>query len=132
METTSVDLVCIVDDDPIFTFTVKRLMQLAGFCTSFLAFRNGKEAFDSLQSIIKNNEKLPKIILLDINMPEWDGWRFLEEFTKIQAAEKIIIYVVSSSINQEDKERANQINAVSNYIVKPITIDDILKLKHSF
>ena len=123
-----IDIACIIDDDPIFIFGTKKIMELTHFCKSFMIFHNGKDALDNLTAIIKNGEKLPEMILLDINMPVMDGWQFLDEFTKEPAPKKILIYIVSSSIDPADLEKAKHYKAVSNYIVKPITIKKLKDL----
>jgi hypothetical protein len=42
-----IDIACIIDDDPIFCFGTKKIMQLADFFRTFMVFRNGKEAYDN-------------------------------------------------------------------------------------
>lgn len=123
-----IDIACIIDDDPIFVFGTKRIMQLANFCESFMVFRNGKEAYDKLKAIILNNEKLPDLILLDLNMPIWDGWQFLDEFIKIPNDRTITIYIITSSVDPADVEKAKSYDLVSNYIVKPITMVELKNL----
>ncbi|MCF6140725.1 response regulator [Flavobacterium sp. K77] len=123
-----IDIACIIDDDPIFVFGTKRIMEIADFCESFMIFRNGKEAFEHLETIILADKKLPDLILLDLNMPIWDGWKFLDEFTKIPSANPITIYIMTSSIDPADVEKAKSYDAVSNYLVKPITMDELQKL----
>lgn len=123
-----IDIACIIDDDPIFIFGVKKVMNLADACNSFLIYHNGKEALDALSSLISTNEKLPDIILLDLNMPILDGWQFLERFIKVPVSKKIIIYIVSSSVDPEDVLRAKSYEIVSNYIVKPITMDKLINV----
>lgn len=116
-----IDIACIVDDDPIFVFATKKVMQNAGFCESFIIYRNGKEALDGLQEIVSSGGLLPDVILLDLNMPVMDGWQFLDEFVKIKLPRPITIYIVSSSIDPEDMIRAAQYEQVEKYITKPIT-----------
>ncbi|MBB6001856.1 response regulator [Arcicella rosea] len=123
-----IDIACIIDDDPIFVFGTKRIMQIANFCNGFLVFHNGKEAYDNLRAIILAGEKLPDLILLDLNMPIWDGWQFLDEFIQIPIEKPITIYIVTSSIDPEDIKRAKSYEIVSNYLVKPIKMDDLKKL----
>ncbi|MEW7277195.1 hypothetical protein ABW636_01205 [Aquimarina sp. 2201CG1-2-11] len=65
-------------------------------------------------------------------MPILDGWQFLDEFVKIPCAKKIIIYVVSSSIDPEDVLRAKSYQGVSDYIVKPITIERLKEVLYNF
>lgn len=116
-----IDIACIVDDDPIFIFATKKVMQMAGFCNSFMIFRNGKEALDGLTAIVNSGSILPDVLLLDLNMPIMDGWQFLDEFIKIKLPRTTTIYIVSSSIDPEDMERATQYEQVENYIIKPVT-----------
>ena len=56
-----------------------------------------------------------------------DGWEFLEKFTKIKnkLGKTIILYIVSSSINPVDIARAKSINSVEDYLIKPVTIEDL-------
>lgn len=70
--------------------------------------------------MIQNSEKLPQVIFLDLNMPVWDGWQFLDEFTKIPIEQKITIFILTSSNNGEDIKRAERYSLTSNYLVKPI------------
>lgn len=123
-----IDIACIVDDDPIFVYGAKRLMELADFCNGFLIFNNGHDALFKLKSLIKSGEGLPDLILLDLNMPIMDGWQFLDNFTKIETDKKIIIYIVSSSIDPVDTEKAKQYSIVSNFVVKPISADKVVEI----
>jgi CheY-like chemotaxis protein len=100
-------------------------MQLADFCNSFLVFNNGRDALDNLKAIIRANKKLPDVILLDLNMPVMDGWQFLDEFLREPTPKPILIYIVTSSIDPDDVNRAKIYDAVTNYIVKPITLETL-------
>ncbi|OQD44328.1 response regulator [Croceivirga radicis] len=118
---------CVVDDDPIFIFGMKILLKKIGFSDELLVFKNGQEAIDGLLERLKNKEQLPQVIFLDLNMPIMDGWEFLEDFVKIpnHNRETVRVYVVSSSIDARDHQRAKELNVVSNYFVKPITEEDL-------
>lgn len=78
----------------------------------------------------EENEDIPQIIFLDLNMPVMDGWEFLNEFSKIknQIRKKIDLYVVSSSIDSRDIERAKSIDIVSDYLTKPIKLNDFERI----
>ncbi|MAN26310.1 response regulator [Mesonia sp.] len=115
-----ISLACIIDDDPIFIFGTKKMMSYSGICESFLIFKNGKEAYDHLSIIIKENKSLPDIILLDINMPIMNGWQFLDEIIKINIPKELKIFIVSSSENPEDIEKSKEYNFIKDYVVKPI------------
>jgi CheY-like chemotaxis protein len=127
-----IDIACIIDDDPIFVYGAEALMQLTNFCNSLMVFHNGDEALRNLKILISANDKLPDVILLDLNMPVMDGWEFLDEFTKIPVNKEIIIYIVSSSIDPTDLDKAKTYSEVSNYIVKPVTTDTLEEILNSF
>ncbi|MEW7277196.1 hypothetical protein ABW636_01210 [Aquimarina sp. 2201CG1-2-11] len=57
-----VSLTCIIDDDPIFVFGIKKVMELINFSDGIMVFRNGQEALDNLKPIILSKEELPDII----------------------------------------------------------------------
>ena len=120
-----IDITCIIDDDPIFVFGAKRIMQAADFSKSFIIFNNGKEAIDGLKHILTEGQKIPEVILLDINMPVMDGWQFLDEFSKIERAKDVTIFIVSSSIDPSDLEKARSYNIVNDYVLKPISIEKV-------
>jgi CheY-like chemotaxis protein len=115
-------IICIVDDDNIYQFTTTRTIQTHKLAKKILLFSDGEEALQFLSDNIGNRETLPDIIFLDINMPIMDGWQFLEEYIMIKPkiGKKITIYMISSSVDPVDVERAKKINEISDYIVKPI------------
>lgn len=120
-----IDLLCIVDDDPISVFTTKHALSVGHFCDSIIVFKDGKEAFDKLRAIITAGETLPEVILLDLNMPVWDGWQFLDEFTQVPIEKDLLIYIISSSNDPEDLRKAEQYKFVSKFIVKPVTVEKL-------
>lgn len=115
-----IELVCIVEDDPIHLFLTKKHIELSGSVEKILICKNGKEAFDTLINMFQNNEMLPHIIFLDINMPIWDGWQFLEEFIKIPITQEIKIYILTSSNDDEDYKKAEMFNLQNQYLIKPL------------
>lgn len=128
----NIERVCIIDDDDIYISLVCKIIKLKKLSDAVLVFNNGKEALDFFLESLDNNQKkeVPQVILLDLNMPVMDGWEFLDEFSKIRnkISEKINLYVVSSSIDSRDIERAKSIDVVSDYLIKPIKLDDFERI----
>ncbi|MDE3743100.1 response regulator [Maribacter polysaccharolyticus] len=118
---------CIIDDDPIFIYGTKRIMKEIDFCDDILVFNNGQEAIDGLLNITAQGKKLPSVVFLDLNMPIMDGWEFLENFIKIpnNNREMVTVYIISSSVDPRDVERVKGYDIVHNYILKPITPQDL-------
>ena len=123
-------IIWVVDDDVIYQTIINKLIKKAGVFSAHSSFINGKEAIDTLNSTIGENDFLQYIILLDINMPVMDGWEFMEEIKMIKSkiSKKIIIYIVSSSIAIEDKNKSKTFADIIGYIPKPISVDDLLSI----
>ena len=70
------------------------------------------------------------ILFLDINMPTWSGWAFLENFEHLasEIKKQIRIYMLSSSVDQKDMERALNNGNVCDYIKKPLNKNKLLEL----
>ncbi|WP_405203370.1 response regulator [Dokdonia sp. LLG6352-1] len=122
-----IDIACIIDDDPIFVFGAQRLMKMSNFCKGFLIFHDGEQALNHLVPVLRGTVKsaIPDVILLDINMPILDGWQFLDGIITIEVVKEITIFIVTSSIDPRDKEKAETYSNVKNFIVKPITQDKL-------
>ena len=74
----------------------------------------------------KNHEH-PDLIFLDLNMPEVNGWQFLEVLTEKQNQTQVVIVTSSTSIH--DKEKAQKYAQVIDFLEKPLTKNTILSLK---
>lgn len=122
------NLLSIIEDDATHLFITKKMIEMSGTVENISVYRNGKEAFDGLTATYFLNKTLPEIILLDLNMPIWDGWRFLEEFTKLPIDNKPVIYILTSSNSEEDKIQAEKYNLRQNYLIKPISLNEIKKV----
>lgn len=122
--------IAIIDDDDIFVYITKKAVEQTNIIQQIKVFGNGKDAIDYLKENCSNPDLLPEIILLDLSMPIMDGWQFLDEYTKIKPkiGKKIIIYIVTSSISPEDMRKAKNIDAVSDFIIKPITKDKLIEI----
>jgi CheY-like chemotaxis protein len=118
----------VIDDDPIYQIIVNKIIQKSELFLNVCSFKNGKDAIDALTNSLENKEALPNIILLDINMPIMDGWEFMEEMValKWRINESINIYIVSSSIALEDKNKAKNYPEIIAYLSKPINTNDLI------
>lgn len=113
----------VVDDDLVYHFIIKKLFSKCNIDVSASYFFNGLEAIDDLKNKVES-ENIPDLILLDINMPVYDGWQFLEEFKKIKQKfrKDIEVYLVSSSNDISDINKSKEFqDEVKKYYYKPMT-----------
>ncbi len=122
--------VWLVDDDKIYRYASTRYIKEADPTIEVRAFEESQDALDELRGMTDEDERLPGLILLDVNMPIIDGWDFMNEYEQLSAQkrENISIYIVSSSIDENDMERAAANPDVSRYITKPVMQEDFKKL----
>lgn len=78
---------------------------------------------DALDFIKTSQELQHTLIFLDINFPGRGGWDFLDEYITHSAASNVI--VLSSSIDNRDREKARSYPSVIDYITKPLSFDFI-------
>jgi CheY-like chemotaxis protein len=122
--------VYLIDDDEVFVFLTKKLIQKTHQDVSLSVFTNGQDAIEHLEKIAGDQALLPDMILLDLNMPVMDGWEFLKAYEKISfsSPDKIHLYIVTSSISPYEVERAKHIPAVKEFIVKPMVKEKFVDL----
>ncbi len=121
-------LILIVDDDYVYKLVTRRMISLCCSNAEIIFAENGREAINILQASIQDaSSRLPDIILLDIEMPEMNGWEFLRTFSSLPgtAVNGIEIYVASSSIDELDRERTRIYPAVKELLVKPFSVSKI-------
>ena len=118
-----IDIACVIDDDDIYTFTIKKIIDNSQLAEKTLFFPNGKLALDFFNEYVHQTTHLPDLILLDINMPVLDGWQFMDEFIKLSPLinKRIVVYIVSSSIDRADFNRAKGYEQISDFIIKPVS-----------
>lgn len=116
------NVVCVVDDDDVYRFTIEKYIQMLSSSTRVISFADGEVALNYFKENLDTEENLPDIVLLDVNMPIMDGWDFLNEYERIKSRlnKEIRVYLVSSSIDERDQNRSRNYPAVTDYLVKPI------------
>jgi response regulator RpfG family c-di-GMP phosphodiesterase len=120
----------IIDDDPMTSFYIKRLAELGQLASIITIYDQARGAADYLLDHYKSPEHLPDYILLDIYMPELDGWGFLEEFALIRdkLIKKVEICIITSSNHLHDRERAEALKFIKTYVQKPITLEALKEI----
>lgn len=117
--------VLIIDDNPLDVKIHEALIGAVKFAKNTTSYNSAKEAIMYLENA--SIEDAPDVILLDIIMPEMDGFQFLEAFAQlsIELHEKCKVVLLSTSDSFKDLNRANKSPFVRKFINKPLT-DNVL------
>ncbi len=113
----------IIDDDRLTILVSERILLNYDASLNISSFLNGREALSYFtMNILPENS----IILLDINMPEYSGWDFLDEYSLLPLHTKIFMF--TSSIDVKDLEKSKTYTKVKGFISKPLTDEKIRQL----
>lgn len=120
----------LIDDDPIINLVHKRIIQKVEDTAAIDIFISGIKALE----YFKASDCLPQIVFLDINMPEMNGFEFLDELLKDKNIKKegLSIYILTSSLNNKDRETAKRYPILKGYLSKPLNVEAMLNLKGQF
>lgn len=122
--------VLLVDDNEIDNFVHKKIIERAEVANEILAINSAQDALKYLEFSRNAPEKLPDLILLDINMPHMNGFEFLEAFARldIEIRHRCRIVMLSSSTDLADRVRAEDCPYVAQMLTKPLSIEVLHKL----
>jgi CheY-like chemotaxis protein len=122
MNATNLPLVMMIDDNEIDLFVNKKFLRASGITDNMLAFSSAREALDYLVENAGIPLKLPKFILLDIQMPGINGFQFLEMLQSVpeQVKSAIKVVMLSSTLDPSDIDRARNNQFVIDIMKKPI------------
>ena len=113
--------IVLIDDDQIFNFLNKRIVDKLQVFEKVEVFNDAKQAFEA----IKTWDFLPDYILLDIRMPLMDGFEFLNRFDALPEAltKHTKIIIVTSSLLHEDHEKCSSYRNVVGFLPKPLSAE---------
>lgn len=130
------DTVLLIDDDFLTNYLHRKIISKSEINAPVEVANNGKEGIDILLALndTLNDKSALVLIFLDLNMPIMDGWSFLEIFKEIQPRLNYSnnLYILSSSINPDDRARAKKDSQVLDYFSKPLTVATLAKLKLNY
>ena len=122
--------ILLVEDDQIDVMIVKRALKDIKIPNYLMIRENGEEAMEYLND--SANEQ-PAIILLDLNMPEMNGFKFLEVAKSDDAIKKIPVIILTTSNEKSDRIRSFRLGA-AGYVVKSLEyrqfVEDIRIVDH--
>lgn len=115
--------ILLVEDDEVDVMNVKRAFKKNNITNPLYVAGNGEEAL----AMLKSNElpALPKIVLLDLNMPKMGGIEFLTALRQDEKLKSLTVFVMTTSNEDKDKVEAYKLN-VAGYILKPLSMESFI------
>lgn len=110
-----------IDDDPINNILNRSLMEDHFPGVQLAVFQDARQALNELE-----NSKIPApdLIFLDLNMPGFNGWDFMEVYTQCSYSAKV--FILTSSIDPEDRDAAGFTKNIAGFYSKPL-IPEMIK-----
>ena len=111
--------ILVVDDSETNIILMVGLLKQKGY--NVITAINGKEALAILET------ETPDLILLDLMMPQINGFKFLEKKREHSRYSNIPVIVITAKNNYDDRDKAIELGA-SKFMQKPVRIKYLLKL----
>lgn len=120
--------ILLVEDNEGDVFLVTEALEEGKIINKISVTRDGKEAIDFLTKKGKyENEQLPDLILLDINLPKKNGHEVLEYIKEKVELKQIPVIMLTTSSSEKDILLSNK-NHANSFITKPVDVDHFLKV----
>jgi CheY-like chemotaxis protein len=115
--------ILLIDDDEATNYLHRLILNRLDCVDRIEIFQSAKEAVKYLagQGKYMNNNPVPDMIFLDINMPSMNGWEFIEQFRKIKDGSPIVVVMLTTSLNPDDEFLSEKIPEITVFKNKPLT-----------
>jgi CheY-like chemotaxis protein len=119
-------LCLLIDDNPLDSYINSKVLEINHFVSEITIVEEPEKAL----ALLKSEKIKPDIIFLDLRMPHMSGFEFLNEYGKLEIDKTHTkIYMLSSSINRDEINRANKNEFVIKFINKPLTRNILKELE---
>jgi len=112
----------LADDDHDDWFIIEDSMKEIGFKDAIEFFSDGLKLIEAL-TLLPSDEKLPNLIILDLNMPKTNGTDTLQQIKQDDRFKHIPVIIYSTSINSFEKQKCLELGAY-DYVTKPVSSKD--------
>ncbi len=123
------DILYIEDNEDYIQF-VRRAVSRINNDLTFNVLMDGKDYLEFIETVSADVKTLPRLILLDINLPDYNGLDLLNRIRANKATRYIPVVMFSSSENQNDMKKAFD-GGANAYLVKPMGLTPLTETLQS-
>src|ERR1700759_2442515 len=115
----------LIDDNPIDHYIMRTMLHNNDVCKQATYTYDGSLILEFMEENKSSTQLLPDVIFLDLTMPDFSGWDFLDRFEQLKTSlnKPVELYVMTSSVRESDKERSTKYQCVNSFISKPLSKD---------
>ena len=116
----------VIDDSKLDCFIAEKVIRNTGKCEAVQSFIDARVALEVI-STNPADEQAHTIIVVDIQMPVMNGFEFVEAFEQLplHITANYSIYIISSSINENDLNKVHNYASVKQFLNKPLTSNSL-------
>ncbi len=113
----------LIDDNPIDHYIMRSMLHNNDACQQATYTFDGNMILEFMEENKADKSLLPDVIFLDLTMPDFSGWEFLERFEKLKGNldKPVELYVMTSSVRESDRERSSKYDCVNSFLSKPLS-----------
>ncbi len=113
----------LIDDNPIDHYIMRTMLYNNEACKQATYTFDGSMIIEFMEENKSAKDLLPDVIFLDLTMPDFSGWEFLDKFEKLKGdlTKPVELHVMTSSVRESDKERSSKYGCVNSFISKPVS-----------
>jgi DNA-binding response OmpR family regulator len=108
-----------IEDESEMIDLVRLILSRKGY--DVIGANSGREGLDAIR------QKLPDLVLLDLMMPDMDGWDVYQQMKSVEATRDIPVIVITAKAQSIDKVLGLHIAKVDDYISKPFSPQELVE-----
>lgn len=123
-------IVLLIDDNEVDLKINSKIIEISRLFEEIVLCHSAEEGLSYLHKCKADESLLPSLILLDIQMPDMDGFDFLERYKRLPASiiDKCLLAILSSTLDFGDIQRAQANQFVIKLLKKPLASTELAEL----
>lgn len=115
--------IIMIEDDLGHARLIRKNLERAGICNPILHFDNGKDAMNFFINDTDKAYRDKSLVLLDLNLPEIDGYEILKRLKSSEDTKSMPIIVLTTTDNPREVDKCYELGC-NVYITKPVEYDN--------